>query len=154
MGQNAASAITRNEINNAFPYKVTAPKFPKFVKNYVLFQYKKNISIRLFQEDNWVVPIKMFDPSQDGGATMSCQPYFWAIRWRSNNPDITIRATMGITDSGFSSVSKSAEGGTGFLSGQSCLAPGFKFGRAINGNQGNLVDVNYEYQLWKYRPKI
>jgi hypothetical protein len=39
-------------------------------------------------------------------------------------------------------------GGAGYITGYACVSPGLKFARAINGNGSNLVDVDYEYQIW------
>jgi hypothetical protein len=141
--------------NEAFPFSQTAPAFPTQVPDYVLQEQKRPDPIRLFRGDGWVVPIKQFDPERGGTATMSCQPMYWVLRWRSNNPDVTVRASAGLTDAGeFTKIRPTTQGGTGLMEGQSCVAPAFKFGRGLRGNQANLVDVNFEYQIWKSQPKI
>jgi len=141
--------------NEAVPYAKTTPEFPKQIPNYVLEEQTRPEPIRLFKGDKWVVPIKRFDPTRGGAATMSCQPFYWVLRWRSNNPDVTLRATAGMTDGGqFAKISPAAQGGAGYLEGRSCVSPAFKFGRGLRGNESNLVGVNFEYQIWKSQPKI
>jgi hypothetical protein len=141
--------------NTVVTYNKTASTFPKSVKNYKLSGTAPANSKRIFEGDDWVVPIPGFDPEQGNGATMSCQPYFWVIRWRSANPDVTIQVSKGITDGGqFDAVTKAINGGAGYVSDYSCLAPAFKFGKSIKNTGANLVDVNFEYQIWEYKPKI
>lgn len=149
------NAKPRLSVNSTFPYSQAVPDFPKKVIDYSLIKKRGYDYVRVFAESKWVVPIEEFDPERNGGATMSCQPYYWVIRWRSNNPDVEILATTGITDfDKFDRVTKIKRGGAGVMSGYSCLVPAFKFGGALNGNRSNLVDVNFEYRLWEYRPKI
>lgn len=141
--------------NIAVLYSEDIPNFPTSVTDYRLDVEKEYDYIRVFSESKWLVPIVEFDPKSDGGASMSCQPYFWILRWRSNNPGVTILASAGLTDFGkYNRVYKPVEGGAGYMEGYSCVVPAFKFGKALNGNKSNLVDVNFEYQIWEYRPKI
>ena len=135
--------------NIAVSYSKKTPSFPKSVKDYKLMKKNGYEFVRVFSNSPWVVPISEFDPEQNGGATMSCQPYYWVLRWRSNNQDVTIRASAGLTDYGkYDRVYKTVEGGAGYMEGYSCTVPAFKFGRVLNGNRSNLTDVNFEYQLW------
>ena len=141
--------------NLAVSYSDDTPNFPTSVKDYRLEKENGYDSIRIFSESKWSVPIVEFDPRNDGGASMSCEPYFWVLRWRSNNSAVTILASAGITDFGkYNKVYESVEGGAGYMEGYSCVVPAFKFGKALNGNESNLVDVNFDYQIWEYRPKI
>lgn len=141
--------------NIAVAYDKQTPSFPKSISSYRLKKKASYDYVRIFSDSSWTVPIQEFDPNQNGGATMSCQPYFWVIRWRSNNPDVTIAASAGITDGGeFDSIYKSVIGGAGYMEGFSCVVPAFKFGKTLNRNKANLVDVNFEYQIWEYKPKI
>jgi hypothetical protein len=136
-------------------YNKSVPNFPKTVKNYKLHNQVPYSSVRIFQGDKkWIVPISEFDPEGDGSATMSCEPYFWILRWRSNNSDVLIQISKGITDFGFDPIGKPKSGGAGYSSGYSCSVPGFKFDKTLKGNKSNLVDVNFEYQIWEYKPKI
>ena len=149
----------RNELyrNDTFPYSEKAPEFPESIPDYVLADSYGYDYVRLFSESSWEVPIKELDPKRNGGASMSCQPFYWVIRWRSNNPDVIIKTAIGLTDYGkFDklSSSKTPSGGAGYIEGSSCVVPGFRFDRAINGNRSNLVDLNFEYQIWEYKPKI
>lgn len=149
------SAKSSLSTNLTYPYSKKVPDFPQKVKNYSLIKKQGYDYVRVFSESKWVVPIEEFDPERNGGATMSCQPYYWVLRWRSNNPDVEILTSTGITDSNdFDRVTKIKRGGAGLMSGYSCLVPAFKFAGTINRNQSNLVDVNFEYRLWEYKPKI
>ena len=145
-------------INLAVTYNKSVPDFPKSIKNYKLQKKSQVSSIRVFQSDkNWNVPIPQFDPTQNGGATMSCQPFFWILRWRTNDPKIAIQATRGLTDNGFEPTEKFLEGGAGYESGSSCEVPALRFGKTTYPAKKGvtlLVDVNFEYEIWSYNPKI
>ena len=134
------------------PYLESTPAFPESIANYELTQVSNSQSIRIFQEDGWVVPIPELDPVSDGGASMSCEPQIWVLRWRSDNPDVTIQVSTGITDFGYSRVSKIFTGGAGYLASPTCQVPAFKFGKSDIG--ATLVEVNFEYEIWSYKPTI
>jgi hypothetical protein len=142
----------------AVPYSKSVPNFPKTVKNYKLQKKSGVESVRVFEGDKqWTVPISQFDPMQNGGASMSCQPFYWVLRWRSNDPKMLIQATSGITDNGFDPTGKYIQGGAGFQSGFGCEVPAVRFGStSYSGKKGvtYLVDVNFEYEIWVYSPKI
>jgi hypothetical protein len=144
--------------NIAVPYSKSVPNFPKDVKNYKLQKRGAVDSVRVFQGDKeWRVPIAQFDPTMNGGASMSCQPFYWVLRWRTNDPKMTIQATRGITDNGFEPTVGYLEGGAGYESGFGCEVPALRFGStSYSGKKGvtYLVDVNFEYQIWTYSPKI
>jgi hypothetical protein len=140
--------------NTTVKFKEDIPEFPQKVRNYALDIQEGYQKVRLFENLEWVIPIAEFNPDEGGSATMSCQPYYWIIRWRSNNPDVEISVSTGLTDGSYSPLDDVARGGAGISEGYSCVVPAFKFGRAINGNRANLVDLNFEYQLWNYKPKI
>jgi hypothetical protein len=137
-----------------FSYENEVPPFPTLVENYSLEKQSEKEIIRVFENGDWMVPIEEFDPLRNGGATMSCEPYFWVMRWRSNNPETEILVGAGMTDTGFEQSGEIQKGGAGIINGFSCFVPAFDFGGTINGNQSNLADVNFEYQIWKYKPKI
>ena len=140
--------------NLAWSYEKEVPAFPLSVTNYVLKIQKPQDVVRLFEGGSWIVPIEEFNPDMDGGATMSCQPFYWIIRWRSNNPDVEIKVSTGMTDGPYEPFDEIVTGGAGISEGFSCVVPAYQFGQAINGNKSNLVDVNFEYQLWESKPKI
>jgi hypothetical protein len=140
--------------NIALPYNKSVSGFPKSIKNYKLTKLKTFSSYRIFQGEKWVVPIPEFDPERNGGATMSCDPFFWVLRWRSDNPSVMLKVTKGITDFGFDPTDKVVSGGTGYISDYSCKVPGFKFDKDLGGKGSTLVDLNIEYQIWTYNPKI
>jgi hypothetical protein len=136
-------------------YSKSVPNFPKSVANYKLVIQEPYARLRVFQGDKkWSIPIQEFDPDQGGSATMSCDPFFWVLRWRSNNPDVQVKISRGITDFGFEPISKVKSGGAGYSSGYSCSIPAFKFSKTLKGNKSNLVDINFEYQIWEYKPRI
>lgn len=130
-------------------YSAKSPNFPKSLSKYSLVEKKANQTIRVFEGDSWSVPIAQLDPVRDGGATMSCEPFYWIIRWQSANKDVLIKTTAGITDFGFDPVYKVKIGGKGYMEGNSCVVPAFSFARAINGNRANLTDIYFEYTIWK-----
>jgi hypothetical protein len=143
-----------NQKNVALPYNKTVSGFPRTIKNYKLTKLKPFSSYRIFQGEKWAVPIPEFDPERNGGATMSCDPFFWILRWRSNNPTVILKVTKGMTDFGFEPTDKVVTGGAGYISDYSCKVPGFKFGNDLGGKGSTLVDLNMEYQIWSYNPKI
>jgi hypothetical protein len=145
---------TESSRNLVFPYSEDVPEFPVQIKNYSLKTQEGYQAIRLFASDDWNVAIPEFNPENGGGATMSCQPFYWVIRWRSNNPEVEIQVSTGLTDGPYDPSDNIEFGGAGVSEGFSCFVPAFKFGKAINGNESNLVDLNFEYQIWEYRPKI
>jgi hypothetical protein len=146
-----ATASSRNLV---FPYTEDVPEFPVQIESYSLKTQEGYQATRLFENDDWIVAIPEFNPETGGSATMSCQPFYWVIRWRSNNPDVEIQVSTGLTDGPYDPSDNIEFGGAGVSEGFSCFVPAFKFGRGINGNPANLVDLNFEYQIWEYRPKI
>ncbi len=143
-----------NQKNLVVSYKKSTPNFPSKVSNYKLTMKSSPDSVRIFKGDDWVVPIPQFDPNSNGGASMSCDPYFWILRWRSNNPNVLIRITKGMTDFGFEPIEKVVTGGAGYASDYSCKVPAIKFGKVLGKDKSNLVDVNFEYEIWTKRIKI
>lgn len=118
--------------------RATLPGFPT-VRGWALWR-SGTTTIRLFKSEGWVwatprVPVPV----------MSCGEGRWYIRWRSKNPDVTVRSGGGAADTG---PFKTATGGSGYVSGNSCSGPMLRFGVARNGNQSNLVDVRVEYRVW------
>ena len=140
--------------NYAYDYENEIPDFPLSVKDYVLQKQSKQDNLRLFEGDDWKVPILEFNPEMGGGASMSCQPFYWILRWRSDNSDVSILASTGMTDGPYDPFDEIVTGGVGISEGFSCAVPALKFDKALNGSEGNLVDVNFEYQIWEYKPKI
>lgn len=125
--------------------------FPSTVKGFELFSQTDVLEWRLFQGDDYWVPIEEYQFS-----TMnSCADQYWVLRWKSVNPDVEIRVNVGsVMVEDFMTGNETAEGGRGYAAGYGCYAPGIKFGNVLTNNGSNLVDVYYEYQIWNEKPSI
>jgi len=148
--------------NVAFNGNQNVPSFPKQIADYELIETQSNQTIRIFVGDDW----KPFLERYREGNSMSCQPEIWIVRWKSNNPGITLKTTytylsgeygfdedtgwMGFAPIG--SDEKISIGQTGYIGGESCVSPVFQWGN--DDGSATLVDVYYEYQIWNYKPKI
>lgn len=125
------------------------PPFPTSLTNYRLTAPPASDVIRVFQGQGWVMalPNIMTNDCAEGG--------YWVLRWKVSNPDVRVTITTGLSDAGtFSPVGTSLTGSTGYAFGFTCTIPGFSFASAVNGNQANLTDINVEFELWDYKPKI
>ena len=130
-------------------YSQAVPAFPAAVSGYRLRGKKQQSEIRLFQGDGWQALSPMDQSIQDCGAGI------WIVRWRSANPDVLITAALGDTAlPGFSRVGATSTGNAGYMVGRSCVSPGLRFAKAIINNGSNLVDVDYEYEIWLQRTSI
>ena len=136
------------QANVAVVYGKSIPGFPGKIPDYNLTTKSTSIELRVFEGGGWFFPIDKFSPLLNNRATMSCKPYFWAIRWKTANPDIKIEVSKGLTDSGYSPLGDSVSGGTGYVSDYSCLVPAMKFGRKVRSTEANLVDIDITYQIW------
>lgn len=136
----------------AFDHNQTVPRFPRKLKGYRLQGKPRRYETRLFQGNRWE-PLRPVAQS-----TNSCGYYFWIVRWRTRNPEMLLLASVGDTAIPPHRFGKPlvapAIGGAGWISGRSCVAPGLKFAGTLNGNPGNLTDVDYEIQIWEPRPII
>ncbi|NBO09130.1 MAG: hypothetical protein EBU43_07055 [Actinobacteria bacterium] len=146
----------------AFNHEESSPSFPTAIPNYVLEETQSNLKIRIFQGEDWTPFLERYRE----GNTMSCEPEIWIVRWRSNNPGITIQSGMTFASGefgydeernwmGLAPVEENGTkivGGTGYIGGASCSSPVFKWG--TDDGSATLADVYYEYQIWKYKPKI
>ncbi|MEZ5116079.1 MAG: hypothetical protein R2737_07410 [Candidatus Nanopelagicales bacterium] len=109
----------------------------------------KRVTVRVFQGYGWEDVLGF-----PGPAANDCAAYRWFVRWRSANPDVTIRSGADALATGPGPVTKTRPGGTGAIAGSSCYEPVFAFGRALNGNGSNLADIYVEYQIWRSRPVV
>lgn len=127
----------------SWPSKV--PEFPLAVQGYRLKGPAVQTETRIFQSGKW----EALDPLNQSLAGR-CDSWIWIVRWRSRNPDVTVKSALIDTalPPPYSSVGRSSTGGAGYIWGNACLSPGLKFARALNGNGSNLVDIDYEYQVW------
>lgn len=158
----------------AYNFDCKVPDFPTKIKDYVLDQTVENETIRVFEGESWR---PFLTPYRDGN-TMSCQPEIWVVRWRSQNPNVKLQISGAyggfevgnptdsfgepITDGSFDQDSdwvafyepeKFITGSAGYESGQSCYQPLIKWDSNSAGN-ANLVDISFEYQIWKYKQEI
>ena len=135
--------------NEVFAYTEEVPLFPKVVEDYELVTQSNKEELQV-NPDLWSTPDK------DGLSyeVLSCKPYFWIIRWRSQTEQVEVFVSSGIHTEGYVPLGEVKKGGAGMSTGRSCIVPAFKFGRALNGNDSNMTYVNYEYQIWEYSPKI
>ena len=125
--------------------------FPSEVSGFELFSQTDVLEWRLFQGDDYWVPIEEYQFS----SMNSCADQYWVLRWKSVNPDIEIKLNVGsVMVEDFMTGDVTAEGGRGYAAGYGCYAPGMKFGNIIGRNSGNLVDIYYEYQIWNEKPSI
>jgi hypothetical protein len=101
-------------------------------------------TIRLFEGQNW-------EGIENFPHTMNhCSDGIFMIRWRVANPDVRVTAVLGYDAATLSGAAK--KGGYGFITGNNCEQPLFKFAGTGNGNQSNLVDVYYEIKFWQAAP--
>jgi hypothetical protein len=129
-----------------YPYSRSVPGFPPSVRGYSLHRRYK-ATLRVFQGNAWE-PVAGFGTPAAG----SCGPARWFMRWRSANPDVAIRAGVIIAPDQI--IKTVPGGGAGYVAGDACYAPVFKFGSALRGNQSNLADVYLEWQLWTAKRRI
>ena len=127
----------------SLPFSRTVPGFPSTVKGYRLRDVGRT-ETRLFQGRAWEALSPLRQPLG------RCGDFRWYLRWRSANPEVLIDAAVGDTGlPGFNRITRASRGGAGYLTGYGCVSPGLRFGTAVSGNQANLVDVDYEYQVWE-----
>ena len=134
-------------------YEREVEDFPESVPNYEILKPKISGSFRLFEDDGYA----FFPELEDFSATNSCEPYYWMIRWRSDNPEVQISAGTGVDPESGQDIYWDSEpqvGGAGYIKAFSCVAPLIAFSNTIQNNESNLVDVNYEIRIWEYKPKI
>lgn len=148
-----AATIPADPLNDgavSVSYSSAVPSFPTRVTDYVLNRTKRS-GVRIFQGQPWEAL-----PPMDHGLAGHCGIAYWIVRWRSQNPDVQVFGGIGDTaiPGGFNRVGKAARGGAGYITGNACVSPGLKFANAINGNGSNLVDVDYEYQIWTLQKPI
>jgi hypothetical protein len=102
-------------------------------------------SVRIFQGQGWQ-GIPDFSNSSNG-----CSSGEFMIRWRSANPDVRLQSSA--RNSAESTFTDKVKTGTfGYISGNNCEQPMFKFAGTINGNESTLVDIFYELKFWQAAP--
>lgn len=133
----------------------TIPQFPRALSGYRPtgdldywdhpLPFSLHGSIRISQGGGWQAI------SDDFPKTMNhCSAGVFMIRWRSDNPNVLVSTALANElDTPETSVQT---GRFGYMRGWNCVQPAFKFGRAINGNKSNLVDIYYELKFWRAAP--
>lgn len=142
----------------SIPYESKVQDFPDSLKDYRLLKESLRGKMRVFQSEGEDIYFDVFPELNRYTGKMSCEPYYWMVRWRSNNPDVTL--FVGTSSRDYEAAEEifwhegPFEGGAGFVEGYSCVAPYIAFGSALNGSGANLVDVNYEIRIWEHFPEI
>jgi hypothetical protein len=125
------------------------PGFPTAIVDYVLSEVITSADLwqlRLYGEE-WQTP----DYFENGTQMNSCNDVFWVIRWRSESGS-EIKSAGGYIDNEINVFTeKTAQGGAGYMSGFACEAP---FLISANAPTNILEDINYELQIWTYKPGI
>ena len=125
------------------------PGFPTAIVDYVLSEVISSADLwqlRLYGEE-WQTP----DYFENGTQMNSCNDVFWVIRWRSESGS-EIKSAGGYIDNETNVFTeKTAQGGAGYMSGFACEAP---FLISANAPTNILEDINYELQIWTYKPGI
>lgn len=131
----------------AYVWTKQVPEFPRKVRGFQLDGTSVQTETRLFEPEGWKALIPL-----DRGLAGHCDSWMWVVRWRSRNPDVVVAS--GLLDTALPppySPLRMTKGGAGYMTGSACVSPGLRFDSTLNGNASNLVDIDYEYQVW--RPK-
>lgn len=144
-----SKVIVAKESMMATDFSNELPGFPTAIVDYELSQVIRSSDswqLRLYGED-WQTP----DYFADGTQMNSCNDGFWVIRWRSESGS-EIKSAGGYIDSQVNVFTdETAQGGAGYMSGFICEAPFFI---SANAPTNILEDINYELQIWTYKPGI
>jgi hypothetical protein len=144
-----SKVIVAKESMMATDFSNELPGFPTAIVDYELSQVIRSSDswqLRLYGED-WQTP----DYFADGTQMNSCNDGFWVIRWRSESGS-EIKSAGGYIDSEVNVFTdETAQGGAGYMSGFICEAPFFI---SANAPTNILEDINYELQIWTYKPGI
>ena len=130
----------------------TIPPFPATLsgyksddgKDYWGDPTKTSSSIRVFEGGDWEL-IPNFPLAGN-----HCGEGMFMLRWRSGNPHIEIKSTLGPSPQQTSTDTKL--GSFGYLLGTNCDQPMFRFSAAKNGDESTLADVHYEVKFWYAAP--
>ena len=146
-----SKVIVAKESMMATDFSNELPGFPTAIVDYELTQVITSADswqLRLFGVD-W----QTFDFFADGTQMNSCNDGFWVLRWRSEPPGTEIKSASGYIDGTGTTVftDKTAQGAAGYMSGFICEAP---FLISANAPTNILHDINYELQIWTYKPGI
>ena len=144
-----SKVIVAKESMMATDFSNELPGFPTAIVDYELSEVIKSADfwqLRLFGED-WQTP----DYFEAGTQMNSCNDGFWVIRWRSESGS-EIKSAGGYIDNQINVFTdETAQGGAGYMSGFICEAPFFI---SADAPTNQLEDINYELQIWTYKPGI
>jgi hypothetical protein len=144
-----SKVIVAKESMMATDFSNELPGFPTAIVDYELSEVIKSADfwqLRLYGED-WQTP----DYFEAGTQMNSCNDGFWVIRWRSESGS-EIKSAGGYIDNQINVFTdETAQGGAGYMSGFICEAPFFI---SANAPTNILEDINYELQIWTYKPGI
>jgi hypothetical protein len=101
-------------------------------------------TLRIFDSDGWA-GILDFPDTQN-----SCSAGVFMIRWRSAYPDVRIASTVGYSPD--VTYEEAKIGSFGYMSGNNCEQPLFRFADTPNGSETTLVDIYYELRFWQAAP--
>lgn len=145
-----SKVIVAKESMMATEYSNELPGFPTAIVDYELEETINSADfwqLRLYGED-WQTP----DYFEDGTQMNSCNDMFWILRWRTENENGKIKTASGYIDSQINVFEdETAVGAAGYFSGFGCTAP---FLIPADAPTFEMQDINYELQIWGYKPGL
>lgn len=107
-------------------------------------------TVRLFDKSILIPPL--FE--QVTGGMHECYRLYWIIRWQSDNPEVKVHAEVRAMPPFIEAEDRPTKPPAlaGYLAGNACEVAGFWFGTTLNGNDSNLVDVQYRMQVFDKLP--
>ena len=101
-------------------------------------------TLRIFDSNGWE-GIPDFPSTMNG-----CSAGVFMIRWRSAHPNVCIASTLGYSTD--VTYGKPKTGSFGYMYGNNCEQPLFRFADPHDSNETNLVDIYYELKFWQAAP--
>jgi len=144
-----SKVIVAKESMMATDFSNELPGFPTAIVDYELSEVITSADLwqlRLYGEF-WQTP----DYFENGTQMNSCNDVYWVIRWRSESGSEIKSAGGYIDNETHVFTDNTAQGGAGYMSGFACDAP---FLISANAPTNILEDINYELQIWTYKPGI
>lgn len=101
-------------------------------------------TLRIFDSDGWA-GIPDFPTTQN-----NCSAGVFMIRWRSAHESVPIASIVGYSPD--VTYGEAKIGSFGYMYGNNCEQPLFRFADAPNRGETNLVDIYYELRFWQAAP--